>query len=108
MIPLQQVEIPRPKKIPADNPLDAAGNPLCEGAILKVKHFIGSRGRKHYMYKQVLKVTGDFIEIAHLPIRDTPKKGYGHRGNMDDSLVIACYCSYHIHHNLKLHKEFRQ
>jgi desulfoferrodoxin (superoxide reductase-like protein) len=85
-------------------PKDIAGNEIHDGAILKVYHFTeahGKNGRRHYMYKQVFKVKNGFVQVSHLPIKDKPTSDYNNKGDMTDSLVVACYCDYHIHNNLK-------
>jgi len=88
---------------------DSVGNEIHDGAILKVFHFVGARGRKHFMYKKVLgKVKkGEFehFEINHL-------EGGGsyfipsNREILEDCVVVQCTCEYHIYNNLKINRKF--
>ncbi len=47
-------------------PLDDNGIQIKPLDVIKVFHFIGRRGKKHYMYKQVKKVDGAFLVVNHL------------------------------------------
>jgi hypothetical protein len=47
-------------------PLDEKGIQIKPLDVLKVFHFTGQRGKKHYMYKQVKKVDGAFLVVSHL------------------------------------------
>ena len=46
---------------------DKIGIPIIKGDVLKFFHFIGSRRKKHYMYKYVLDVDSKYYKIGHLP-----------------------------------------
>lgn len=88
---------------------DSVGNEIHEGAILKVFHFTGRNGRKHFMYKQVGETTELYTKIWHLPIRPFNENGYYLKQNSEtlhDSVVVACTCEDHIRKNLKLSREF--
>jgi hypothetical protein len=50
---------------------DKAGIPIEPGDVLKVFHFIGARGKRHYMYKQAVAYTtlpkgSLWLKISHL------------------------------------------
>ncbi len=86
--------------------IDIAGNEIHEGAILKVYHFTGSRKRKHYMYKQVGPLLENNLRhVFHLPILK-PNYGYYLKDDLtlNDSMVVACECRFHIYNNLKTKK----
>lgn len=89
--------------------IDAAGNEVHEGAILKVFHFRGLRNYKHFMYKQAgdLVVQGKTIyrKIYHLPLSESD--GYYLKKEssvLDDSVVVQCDCDFHTYKSLKRNK----
>lgn len=53
---------------------DKTGREIMAGDILKVFHFVGARRKRHYMYKQALKIEqlgkADFMKIGHLNLYD--------------------------------------
>lgn len=55
-------------------PHDKNGVPIHPYDILKVFHFTGARGKKHYMYKQVDREENGFLVINHLT--DDRRSGY--------------------------------
>lgn len=86
---------------------DCVGNEIHQGAILKVFHFIGSRNRKHFMYKLVGEIFkandgSEYRKIYHLG-----EEGYYLKPIntlMDDSVVVQCPCEKHIYEDLKISK----
>lgn len=80
---------------------DRVGNEIHEGAILKVFHFVGSRKRKHFMYKQVGETAKGLTKIYHLPITDEGNYYLIKEEPMDDYVVVSCSCEFHIYNNLK-------
>jgi hypothetical protein len=59
------------------NLYDAKGRPIMRGDILKVFHFIGARGKRHYMYKQALDTVmlgksdpKPWLKISHLELTE--------------------------------------
>ena len=46
--------------------VDKYDNEFIVGAIIKMDHFIGAHGRKHYMYKLVTEIKDDKVWFAHL------------------------------------------
>lgn len=61
---------------------DKTGRQIERGDILKVFHFVGSRNKRHFMYKQVLgtKTLGSGSEYAML----------SHLGLKDDYYLVRC------------------
>jgi len=58
-------------------PTDKNDRPIMIGDILKVFHFIGSRNKKYFMYKQVMgiknlgkPVSAPFYRVSHLNMKD--------------------------------------
>ena len=51
---------------------DKKGQLIQVGDVLKIFHFVGRRGKYHYMYKQVMgtRQIGDYIyfEVSHLSL----------------------------------------
>lgn len=46
---------------------DKTGREIVPGDVLKVFHFIGSRHKRHYMYKQALRYDeSGYLRISHL------------------------------------------
>jgi len=63
-----------------DLPLDKNYRPIMIGDILKVFHFIGARRKKHFMYKQVVRIetlaNAEFYRIKHLQNPENKDDGY--------------------------------
>ena len=57
---------------------DKTGRHIQPGDVLKVFHFIGARGKRHYMYQQALRYRRGRLEISHLNrIDDTEPWEFG-------------------------------
>lgn len=61
--------------------LDEKGREIKPGAVLRVFHFVGSRRKRHYMYKQAVEYLADhvsgspYLKISHLNrVKDEPWK----------------------------------
>ena len=93
---------------------DSVGNEIHERAILRVFHFIGPRKRKEFMYKQVGGTKNGMTWIRHLPIKpggDDKTNGYwanpDENGVLQNTVVVGCYCDFHIHNSLKRNPDLR-
>ena len=70
----------RKEKAPEGMLIDKNGREIRVGDVLKVFHFVGSRSKKHYMYKQVVerldppKACTPMFVISHLE-RNPPDRG---------------------------------
>ena len=83
--------------------IDCVGNDVHEGAILKVFHFVGSKKRKHFMYKKVGEIyNSNYRKIYHLSSNGYYLKKIS--DTLSDSVVVQCNCEYHIYNNLKISK----
>lgn len=81
---------------------DKVGNELHEGAILRVDHFVGSRNKKYYMYKQVgERHPNGRLKIYHLPKTNNGFYTVSNQEHLTDSLVVQCNCEYHIRNDLR-------
>lgn len=62
---------------------DKTGREIVRGDIVKVFHFVGARGKRHYMYKQCLGVgtypngTEPYVFFSHLNFIDQIGKNDG-------------------------------
>ena len=45
---------------------DKNGRQIEPGDVLKVFHFIGARGKRHYLYQQALRYSKGRLHISHL------------------------------------------
>lgn len=61
---------------------DKTGREIMLGDVLKVFHFTGARGKRHYMYKQV-------IGERRLGARQAPYWFVGHLDQTDDGYHLA-------------------
>lgn len=85
---------------------DAAGNEIHEGAILKVFHYIGDRGRREYMYKQVGKYDQNETSLKIFHLNGGGSYFISQRAVLNNCVVVQCLCDYHIYNSLKRHKKF--
>lgn len=76
---------------------DKRGYPINEGDILKVFHFIGSRKKKHFMYKQVgsYALMGGpdkpYLMVHHLPYQEPKPNQPGYYILFDDERTLTDY-----------------
>lgn len=45
---------------------DKTGRHIQPGDVLKVFHFVGARGKRHYLYKQAIRYSKGRLQISHL------------------------------------------
>lgn len=82
---------------------DIAGNLIEEGDIIKMFHFIGTRRKKHFIYKQVGEFNHDkkWFICFHLPIKEGSGRFILDKDICKISLVIQ---TNNINKNLKASK----
>jgi len=77
---------------------DKNGRPIKVGDVLKVFHFIGARGKRHYMYKHVVGTRpsnggGEFLVISHLNLKPLDGRDSGYwifqEGQIDRDIEIV-------------------
>ena len=88
---------------------DSVGNEFKVGAICRFYHFTGARNRKHYMYKEVVDVTDDFVCFDHLPRENSGKRDAFRfkRGSKRFEGIVIVQAYYDDHRDLKKNKSLR-
>jgi hypothetical protein len=77
------------------NLYDASGRQIMRGDVLKVFHFVGTRRKRHYMYKQALETVtlgktkpAPFLKISHLDLSEGMDSYYV---EIEDGRVLGDY-----------------